>query len=67
VIGSPALVAVATFSSWRIQSIACSSDVVLQQLELLPGIGHTPWLEDAATVRQAVRRFIGNIATTASS
>ena len=37
------------------------------QLELLPGMGHTPWLEDAATVRQAVRRFIENIATTAPS
>jgi hypothetical protein len=30
-------------------------------------MGHTPWLEDAATVRQAVRRFIENIATTAPS
>jgi pimeloyl-ACP methyl ester carboxylesterase len=37
------------------------------RLELLPGMGHTPWLEDAATVRQAVRRFIENIATTAPS
>jgi proline iminopeptidase len=27
-------------------------------LELLPGMGHTPWLEDPAMVRQAVRRFI---------
>jgi pimeloyl-ACP methyl ester carboxylesterase len=37
------------------------------RLELLPGMGHTPWLEDATTVRQAVRRFIENIATTAPS
>ena len=37
------------------------------QLELLLGMGHTPWLEDATTVRQAVRRFIENIATTAPS
>ena len=32
VVGSPALVAVATFSSRRIHLIACSGDVVLQQL-----------------------------------
>jgi proline iminopeptidase len=28
------------------------------RLEILPGVGHTPWLEDAAMVRQALRRFI---------
>lgn len=28
------------------------------RLEVLPEVGHTPWLEDAATVRQALRRFI---------
>jgi hypothetical protein len=32
VVGSPALVAAATFSSRRIHLIACSGDVVLQQL-----------------------------------
>ena len=29
------------------------------RLEILPEVGHTPWLEDAATVRQALRRFVG--------
>jgi pimeloyl-ACP methyl ester carboxylesterase len=28
------------------------------RLEILPRVGHTPWLEDAAMVRRAIRRFI---------
>ena len=33
-------------------------------LEILPEVGHTPWLEDAAMVRRAVRRFLRTVATT---
>jgi proline iminopeptidase len=31
------------------------------RLEILPGAGHTPWLEGAAAVRQAMRRFVNAI------